>query len=416
MAMTGAEPDDRPRVDFDHHANEYAKDFSGAYRRIREGCPMAWTDAYGGFWVVSRYDDVARVARDDATFSSRHDLPNDGTSYTGIVLPDVPNRSIPIEMDPPDFPKYRRILNPPFAPAAIEKLRPRILAFTDWCLDRCIERGEIDFVLDLANPVPAMATLAFLGLPVEEWEQFATPYHNVVACPPGTEAWQHAVEDIRAGLAKVAAAIPERRRAPRDDLLSRLTQAEIDGELLSDETIVEISNLVLGGGLDTTTALIGHAITYLNEHPDLRKRLLDEQDALALFCEELLRYYSPTQALARTATTDVEVGGQTIRAGERVLICWAGANRDDTVFDRADEVLVDRFPNRHAAFGLGAHRCLGSNFTRAEFTIVMERVLRRMPDYELTDGAVRYESIGVVNGWHRLPARFSPGAKVGAAI
>jgi cytochrome P450 len=99
-----------------------------------------------------------------------------------------------------------------------------------------------------------------------------------------------------------------------------------------------------------------------------------------------------------------------------VLICWAGANRDDTVFDRADEVLVDRFPNRHAAFGLGAHRCLGSNFTRAEFTIVIGQVLRRIPDYELTDGAVRYESIGVVNGWHHLPARFSPAAKVGAAI
>jgi cytochrome P450 len=290
MAITGAEPDDRPTVDFDHHSKGYAEDFSGVYRRIRAGCPIAWTDAYGGFWVISRYDDVARVARDDQTFSSRHDLPNDGTSYTGIVVPDVPNRSIPIEMDPPDFPKYRRILNPPFAPAAIERLRPRMRAFTDWCLDQCIERGEIDVVLDLANPVPAMATLAFLGLPVEEWEQFATPYHNVVACPPGTEGWQHAVQGIRAGLAKVAAAIPERRRVPGDDLLSRLTQAEVDGELLSDETIVEISNLVLGGGVDTTTGLIGHAITYLNEHREVRKRLLDDEDALPLFCEELLRF------------------------------------------------------------------------------------------------------------------------------
>jgi cytochrome P450 len=416
MSKTGAGAEDRPRVDFDHHSKEYAEDFSAAYRRTRERCPIAWSDAYGGFWVVSRYDDVARVARDDVTFSSRHDLPNDGTSYTGITIPAVPNRSTPIEMDPPDFPKYRRILNPPFAPAAIEQLKPRMLAFTDWCLDQCIERGQIDFVVDLANPVPAMATLAFLGLPVEEWDQFATPYHNVVACPPGTEGWRDAVEGIMAGLAKVAAVIPERRRAPRDDLLSRLTQADIDGELLSDDTIVEISNLVLGGGVDTTTGLIGHAITYLNDHKDLRPRLLDQEGALPLLCEELLRHHSPTQALARTATTDVEIGGQMIRAGERVLICWAGANHDDTVFDQPDEVVVDRFPNRHAAFGLGAHRCLGSNFTRAEFAIVIEQVLRRMPDYQLTDGAVRYESIGVVNGWHRLPAQFTPGATVGATI
>ena len=350
------------------------------------------------------------------TFSSRHDIPNDGMSYTGINIPDVPNRATPIEMDPPHFPTFRRLLNPPFAPPATEKLRPRMQVFTDWCLDQVIESGRIDFVVDLANPMPAMATLAFLGLDVTEWHEFSWPFHDIVACPPETDGWNHAVGGILDAMAAVGAAIADRRADPRDDLLTYFTQVEIDGERLSDEVIVEICTLILGGGVDTTTALIAHAINHLGHDLDARERIVADRDLVPLYCEELLRYYSPTQALARTATTDTIVGGQRIFDGDRVLICWAGANRDPDVFERPDELIIDRFPNRHAAFGLGAHRCLGSNFARAEFATMLNPVLDRMPDYELVDGAERYESIGIVNGWHRLPARFTPGERRGAGL
>ncbi len=221
---------DRPAIEFDHHSAAYAADPFGVYRDLHAECPLGWTEAYGGFWVVTRYDDVATVARDDITFSSRKDMPVEGrTSYTGINIPPIPNRSIPIEMDPPDFAKYRRILNPPFAPVAIERLKPRLLNFTTWCLDQVIETGEIDFVVDLANPVPAMATLAFLGIGVDEWEAYATPFHNVVAFPPHTAEHAEAIAAITAVLGRVAEEVAERRARPRDDLLTRLTEAEVDG-------------------------------------------------------------------------------------------------------------------------------------------------------------------------------------------
>jgi cytochrome P450 len=407
---------DRPVVDFDHHSHDYAADSWSQYADLRAHCPVAWSEAYGGFWVTSRYDDVATVSRDDITFSSRHDIPNNGVSYTGINIPEVPNRSTPIEMDSPQFPKFRRLLNPPFAPAATEKLRPRMQVFTDWCLDQVVESGQIDFVVNLANPMPAMATLAFLGLDVTEWHDFSWPFHDIVACPPHTDGWNHAVDGILGAMAAVGAAIADRRADPRDDLLTYFTRAEIDGEGLTDEVLIEICTLILGGGVDTTTALISHAIDHLGHDLDARERIIADRDLVPLYCEELLRYYTPTQALARTATTDTILGGQRILDGDRVLICWAGANRDPDVFERPDELIIDRFPNRHAAFGLGAHRCLGSNFARAEFATMLNAVLDRMPDYELLDGAEHYESIGVVNGWHRLPAGFTPGQRSGARL
>ena len=185
---------------------------------------------------------------------------------------------------------------------------------------------------------------------------------------------------------------------------------------MTDEVLIEICTLILGGGVDTTTALISHAIDHLGHDLDARERIIADRDLVPLYCEELLRYHTPTQALARTATTDTMVGGQQVVEGDRVLICWAGANRDPDVFEQPDELIIDRFPNRHAAFGLGAHRCLGSNFARAEFATMLNAVLDRMPDYELVDGAEHYESIGVVNGWHRLPARFTPGERRAARL
>ncbi len=401
---------------FDHHSRDYADDPWGAYAVLRRRCPVAWSESHGGFWLLARYDDVASVARDDETFSSRHDIPNDGRSYTGINIPPAPNRSTPIEMDPPDYPTYRRLLNPPFAPASIEKLRSRMYAYADWCLDRVIETGAIDLVVDLANPVPAMVTLAFLGLDIDEWHYFSWPFHDIVACPPDTDGWNKAAGGVRDAIMRVGAAIVDRRARPRDDLLTHFTQVDVGGEKLTDEVILEICTLIIGGGVDTTTALISHALNHLGQDHASRARIIADRELIPLYCEELLRYYTPTQALARTATRDVEVGGQTVSEGERVLICWAAANRDPAVFDEPDQLIIDRFPNRHAAFGLGAHRCLGSNLARAEFTVMLDRVLDRMPDYELVDGATRYESIGVVNGWHRLPARFTPGPRVGATL
>ena len=400
----------RPTVAFDHLSAEHARRHLEIYRELRERNPVAWAEAYGGFWIVTRYEDVARVARDDETFSSDHDR-------GGINIPPAPARNTPIEVDPPEFLHYRALLNPPFAPAAIRTWEAFVGDCTAHFLDQAIESGEIDFVRGLGNPVPALFTLAFLGLPLDAWQRYAQPMHDAVACPPGTPGHRRAVEDIAWIQERIREALADRRAQPRGDLISRVANAEIAGEPIPAERAVETIFLVLGGGVDTTTALLSNSLHWLDTQPDARAYLREDPKRIALACEEFLRVFTPTQALARTALRDVLVGGQTIRAGERILISWASANRDAAVFERPDEVVLDRFPNRHSAFGLGAHRCLGSNFARLEFGILLREVLRRMPDYEIDLArAERYESIGIVNGWVQLPARFTPGARAGSSF
>ena len=400
----------RKVIEFDHHSGEYAKDPVGMMRTLRETCPVAYSEAHGGFWAVTRYDDVRRVAYETETFSSRHDLPN-GTSFTGAILPPPPTRFRPIEMDPPEATRFRRLLNPLFSRQAIERFRPRLEEFTTRCLDERIESGAIDFVLDLTNPLPSMATLAFLGLPVERWEAYAMPYHNMVAYPPGSEDWVSACEGVQRCIEEVIEAVADRRENPRDDLLTLLVTAELDGEPIEYDLVIETVSSLLAAGLDTTTGALTNALSYLSEHPALRPWLLEDTERIPTFIEEVLRYYSPTQALARTATRDVELGGQLIRAGERILNCWAGANRDGAAFSRPDEFVPDREPNKHASFGMGVHLCLGAPFARMQMRVAVEQVLRRMPDFEVGADIKRYETIGTVNGWISMPATFTPGPR-----
>jgi cytochrome P450 len=403
---------ERCPVTFDHHSREYATDPVAYNRAVREQCPIAWSDSYGGFWVVTRYEDLAQVARDDVTFSSSVDVMDRPLGTAGVTIPGNVRPLNPITVDPPDFQLYRRVLNPAFAPVVVERLKASVLEMTSDCIDDHIESGEVDLIADVAAAVPAMATLAFLGLPVEEWEPYAQPYHDAVAFPPGTLENDRARRQQAESLVRLRPIIEERRQAPRDDLISRLTQARVHDAPLDDDTIVEVCDLVLGGGVDTTTASIGHAFDYLDRHPEVRPQLVEDEALMDSFCEEILRFHAPTQALARTATKDVDVNGAHIKAGDRVLMSWASANHDPAVFDRPDEVVIDRPANRHTSFGLGAHRCIGSSIARAEFQIVVREVLARMPDYRLDrEKVVPYQSIGVINGWHLMPARFTPGVR-----
>jgi cytochrome P450 len=287
---------------------------------------------------------------------------------------------------------------------------------TTACLDEVIETGEIDFVEDLTSPVPGIFTAAFLGIDVSEWERYAMPFHDVVAYAPMTPEFDAARQSSADVVRLLREVVADRRADPRDDFISRLCGATIDGVPVEEERVVEMAHVTLAGGVDTTTALTSNALYWLGRHPEERQRLADDPALIPLACEEFVRVFAPVPALARTVTTDVELGGQHLSPGERVLLMWSSANRDDTVFEQPDEVLIDRFPNRHAAFGLGAHRCIGSNFARFEFGIMLEQVLQRLPDYTLVDGARRYPAAGVTNGWATIPARFTPGPRRGSAF
>jgi cytochrome P450 len=409
----------RPVVPYDHHSPTYAEDPAGKLAALRATCPVAWSESFGGFWVLTRYADVDRVLRDPSGFSSRHDE-DPASPYQGAAIPAPPMRFVPLELDPPHFLPYRRLLNPVFSPAAVEAMRGRVETYTDWCIDRVIDSGHLDFVEDLATPVPAMTTLDILGLPVQDWPIHAAAWHGTVANPPGSPRHVEAVAAAMAIRESLAAEVERRRASPdrlRHGLLDVCLDAEIDGRPIPDAMLIDIFVLVLAGGVDTTTSATSGAFAYLGQHPEVRRRLIAEPDLLPAACEELLRWVTPSPSIARTSNCAAVIGEQTIGQHERVMVNLFAANRDPAAFDRPDEVDLDRPDHRHAAFGLGIHRCIGANVARLEMQTMIGRALRRMPDFTVeADEVQRYHTAGIQNGLFAVPARFSPGATAGASL
>lgn len=286
--------------------------------------------------------------------------------------------------------------------------------YCTWAIDEHIESGEIDFVMGFAARIPALVTLHLLGLPLSRWRTYAEMTHKInFTAGPERDATFALFDQMLGEVAKVAM---ERRAEPRDDLLSVLAQMEVNGEQLSPEDIASACGTIIAGGIDTTAAVVAGALKYLGEHPDARQRLIDEPQLMGTAVEEFLRYVSPVTSLGRTASQDVELGGQQIKAGDRLILMWHGANMDESVFPDPTTLDIDRGATNHVTFGQGAHRCLGSNIARADIPIMLGEVLTRMPDYELVPGGtVRYPSIGVSNNYIAVPATFTPGLKVGVS-
>ncbi|MGE0386351.1 MAG: cytochrome P450 [Gammaproteobacteria bacterium] len=401
--------DDRVTIDVDHNGPEFAADPHGLLRRMRERCPVAWSTAQGGYWAVTGYDALARIAQDDATFSSRRVDDTNAVVITG-------SRGavqVPIELDPPESTRYRAIVNPISSPRAVEKLKPRFAHWAAYFIDRIIERGEGDLVLDFASPVPAAVTIEWLGFPSQDWQRYAEPMHNITTFPPGSPEFAKAGADMAWIYEQIVRFAHERRAEPRDDVMTYFVQQRIDGRPLTDEEMVSIISLLIVGGVDTTTSLTGQTLLYLHRHPDLRRRLIEEPALLQSATEEFLRYFAPVTGLARRATADAEVGGQCIRKGERIWLSWAAANRDPTKFTEPDRFDPERFPNLHTTFGLGTHRCAGSTIARFEFQEMVRQVLARMPDYVVDESSVSfYPSQGVNTGVARLPVKFKPGPRL----
>jgi len=400
-----------PRFDYDHHSVDYADHAEDIHHAARRAGPLVHSGNYGGFYVATDYDTVVTIARDDASFSSRHIL--DDPVYQGITVPPAPMVFLPIESDPPEFVPYRKLLNPYFSPSAARRLKDTIDQWSTAALDSVIATGSIDFVRDYGNAVSALFTCELLGLPPAEWRELAEPIHERAYTVPRAPANDRAIARFQACVDRVRLIIAERREKPADDLISVLVRSDIDGVPVSDEVVANVCRGLISGGFGTTASLVANILWYLGEHPEDRQRLIDDPGLLPGAIEEFLRYFTPSQALARTVTRDVDLGSCPLRRSDRVLMSWAGANRDPRQFESPDEVIIDRFPNRHVAFGTGLHRCIGSNFARVELSSMVSEVLRRIPDYALATGQARkYPSIGVINGWISLPATFTAGPVV----
>lgn len=345
------------------------------------------------------------VAGDDVRFSSAQ----------GLTVPDKKNRgqrSIPAEMDAPDFLWFRRILHPMLSPAAVDRITPVIERFVHGAIDNVIETGSCDFVHDLADPVPAMSTLYKLGIPVERWKDISAPLHQVVFMRQDNPARAEVIVQLAMVADLLYETIAARRESPRDDMISYLLGSSVDGRPVTDEEVKEMAYLTIQGGFDTTGSAISNALIQLDRDRDARTRLINDPSLMVAATEEFLRFEAPQVALARTAMVDAVIGGKEIKAGDKLLLVWASGNRDAEAFENPDELQLDRFPNRHMTFGLGAHRCLGSNLARRQIELTLNGVLRRMPDYEINlDAATRPETVGIVYGMFDLPATFSPGTR-----
>jgi len=405
-------------IDLDLHAPEFLDDRFGRYAELRERCPVVFDTAYGGFWFVTDYENVLAVARDTDTFKHQY-LPGapDGVDYEGIVgyprHPDIPAQGVS-EIDGPDHHDLRRALNGEFSPAAVDALRPQMEAVATWFLDEIVERGHGDLVLDFTSPVPSVLTLQMMGLPVENWARYSEFFHTMSAQLPGTPEYDQAMSLAPGMMEELLGHAAYRREHLGADVTSLLLTMERASGPLTDEQVGNVMFNLVAGGVDTTTSLASQALHHLGTHPEARQRLIDEPELMPLAIEEYLRYFCPSESLTRTAARDVELDGQQIKKGDRLWVSWIGANRDPKAFDRADEVVIDRDPNHHLAFGLGGHRCIGMHLARTETEVMLREVLTRIPDYEIDPaGYVPYPTNMMMNGVTTMPASFTPGPRIG---
>ncbi|WP_035856551.1 cytochrome P450 [Cryptosporangium arvum] len=411
------------RINLNRHSDRYREDFQELATEYHGKCPVAWNEAHGGYWFVSGNKELFDIARRADVLSNENDPDEVKRGYWGISIPPPQRRpGSPIggflEMDPPEQRHYRQALNPYLSPAAVKRWQPVIDEITRAALDERIESGRIDFVDDLANVVPAVLTMAMLGMPLAAWTVHCEPSHASVYTRPDSPDIMRVFQQMMRARAHTESWIAKIRVEPRPGLIDGLIRAEINGAAPTDKDVLGAAGLIIGGGFDTTTALTAHSLEWLSEHPAERARLDREWDTLRdSATEEFLRFYTPAVGDGRTVQTDAEINGTEFKEGQRLWLSWAMANRDETVFEDPNTIHLDRKGNRHASFGLGIHRCIGSNVARATFKTMLRHVLDRMPDYVCDrDGAVHYDSTGVINGMKHLPATFTPGPRLGAGV
>ncbi|HVA09671.1 MAG TPA: cytochrome P450 [Acidimicrobiales bacterium] len=386
---------------FDHNSSAFANGWRSQLAAIRAKHGLTRSDAHGGFVVLGRRGDVQRALRDQKTFVSTRwfdpEASPGGRTEGGVTIPPNPARMGMMEMEPPESVFYRRLLNPWFTRGAIQSYRPRIREIVSWCIDGVIGMGKCDVVDDLANPIPALVSLDFLGLPLDRWERYAAFVHAAGYRRPGSgKGIRWVLDDLRDTV--------ETGTFHKGGVIDAL-KAE-----LPDDMVIELSYMLLNGGMDTTTSMIAGMTAYLQSAPAGRQRLSEDPSRLPAAVQELVRWCAPSTGVARTVVQEVEIAGETVHPGERVLLALGSANLDEEAFSNAEQVQLDRSPNPHLSFGTGAHKCIGADLSTAELEVYLEEVLRRLPDLDVDlDRSPRYPVMPLVNGFITMPATFTPG-------
>ena len=383
--------------DFDHTDDVYAADPFPIWDELRKTCPIAHTERYGGAWLPTRHEDVAAIAYDTERFTSRSVIMS---PFRPPVERAPQGVAPPISSDPPFHKGARRLLLPPFAPQAIDKLEPSTRAYCDELIEAMRGRDVVDAAVEYAQHIPVRVIANMLGFPetdADRFRGFVTHVIEGVSLPLEERA-----EGMMVLFEYLRVQVEDHVAHPRDDLTSFLLASEMDGEALNADHVIGTMALLLLAGIDTTWSAIGASIYHLAATPADRERLVAEPELRPVAMEELLRAYAPV-TMARLVREDMDYAGCPMKADDWVLLPFPSANRDPEFFDDADQVIIDRAVNRHAAFGLGIHRCAGSHLARMELRVALDAWLEAFPSFHLADPAGVRWSGGQVRGPRLLP-------------
>lgn len=406
MTATDVGAGERHEIDFDHHSPEFRDENKAVVRQLHaEGCPLGHASGYGGFWAIYGYDAIYDAVQDTELFSSAHS----GEDPKGVPAGSYDIPLVPIDFDGEMVQEFRRVVLPWFSPGGAKRDEARIHELCTELIDSFVERGSCDLSEELLTPLPARLILEMLGWQPERWADWIAWVHSSIHDRTTDQAAaEAAVGNIFGNIGIEMAA---RRENLGDDLFSAILAAEPRGVPLTDDQIVGYAYLLLLGGMDTTAGLTGNVIELLDQRHDLRQRLIAEPALLPQATEEFLRHESPSYGLYRTVTRDVVFHGQALRQGEKVLLMFPAAGLDPVAFDNPEVVDFEREGNRHMAFGLGPHRCLGSHHARLMFQVMLGEVLRRLADFRISGPVERFRDAGDVYAIRHLPITFTPGRR-----
>lgn len=376
------------------------------YAWLRANAPVYWhpeTDG-PGFWAITKHDDVRTISRTPRTFSSFE---------KGVMLPDpdemglMAQRLMMLSMDPPQHDRFKLLVSRGFTPKNAPLLRPRIEELAREIVESALAKGSCDFVSEIAGRLPSGLIAELMGMSREDGERLYD-LTEIMHTNDDAVAPPHVKAAAIGEMLGYAQSVADRKRAePGDDLATLLVNAEVDGDRLTDGEFQWFFLLLVNAGGDTTRNLLAAGLQLLFDHPDQRERLLANPDALlGTAIEEMLRYASPVSHFKRTVMHDTEIRGQKLRAGERVVLFYGSANRDEDVFERPDEFDIGRDPNPHVAFGAGGpHLCLGMHVARVELAVMFRELLTRMPHIE-PNGPIERMHSSFIAGIHSMPVRY----------
>lgn len=364
---------------------------------LRATCPVARSEQHDGFWLLTRHEDVTMAAQDPARFSSAKGITIPHHGYP-ITLP-------PIEEDPPRHQQFREPIRARFGPAAILRREAEVRNEITLLIDDFIERGEADLAKELTIPLPAIMAMRVLGLPEEDKMKMRDWAARILSVNLDMEV-------VGETFAYFDAVYKDRQANPRDDLPTQMLAIEVDGRPITQVEYLCMMSVLFSAGLDTTAHMASHMIMFLASNSDHRARLAADRDLIPDAVAEMLRYVSPLPGLCRTTTEEVEIGGRTIPEGERVMLSWMGANHDPEQFPDAETVDFARSTKDHCAFGFGDHQCLGRHLARLELRLIVEELLKRLPDLAIDESKAIVRSGGVTRAIDALPVTFTPGPRL----